>query len=80
MTTTAKGRKHSLTITKQKVMRLAINDVELALSGMDMGQFIEKWRGSSDDVKVFFPLGKLRQLARAYPRLNEIMNSEDYVI
>ncbi len=70
-----------LSIKEQhRKMRLAINDVELAMSGMDMGQFLKDWEGASDKAKVYFTLGQLRQLARCYPKLNYIMNSEDFTV
>ena len=55
-------------------MRNAINDVELALNGLEIDDVVKRFEGASDSVMVCLPLGALRQLARCYPELNRIIN------
>jgi len=55
-------------------MRDAINDVELALSGIPITDLVEAWEGATDAVMVKVRLGALRQLANSYPELNRIIN------
>jgi hypothetical protein len=61
-------------------MRDAINDVELALSGLDMGHIAELFETANDSVMVKIPLGALRQLARCYPELNRIINDPSFEV
>ncbi len=55
-------------------MRDAINDVELALNGLEIDSIARLFEDAHDSVMVKVPLGALRQLARCYPALNRIMN------
>lgn len=55
-------------------MRDAINDVELALNGLEIDAVVRQWEGAHDSVMVKLPLGALRQLANCYPALNRIIN------
>jgi len=63
---------------KQYAMREAINAVELALSNMEIDDFVRKWEGSSDRIKLRVSLGDLRRLAACYPALNRIINDPEY--
>lgn len=60
--------------TQYQQMRDAINDVELALNGLQIDSLIRRWEGADDSVKVKIALGELRQLARCFPELNRIIN------
>ena len=60
--------------SKHQQMRDAINDVELALNGLEIDSIARLFEGSHDSVMVKVPLGALRQLANCYPALNRIMN------
>ncbi len=60
--------------SKYQQMRDAINDVELALNGLEIDSVARRWEGAHDSVMVKLPLGALRQLARCYPELNRIIN------
>ncbi len=55
-------------------MRDAINDVELALNGLEIDSVVRLFENAHDSVMVKLPLGALRQLARCYPTLNRIIN------
>jgi hypothetical protein len=55
-------------------MRNAINDVELALNGLEIDSVARLFEKADDSVMVKVPLGALRQLARCYPTLNRIIN------
>ena len=55
-------------------MRDAINDVELALNGMEIDSVARLFANADDSAVVKFPLGAVRQLARCYPTLNRIIN------
>jgi hypothetical protein len=55
-------------------MRDAINDVELALNGLEIDRISRLFEGARDSVMVKVPIGALRQLARCYPALNRIIN------
>jgi hypothetical protein len=55
-------------------MRDAINDVELALNGLEIDSVIRLLETADDSVMVKVPLGALRQLGRCYPTLNRIIN------
>jgi hypothetical protein len=57
----------------------AINDVELALNGLEIDSVVRLWKGASDSVMVKLPLGALRQLANCYPDLNRIINDPAFV-
>ena len=59
-------------------MRNAINDVELALSGMEIDSVARLWEDAHDSVMVKLPLGAIRQLANCYPALNHIMNTAEF--
>ena len=59
-------------------MRNAINDVELAMSCDAILRTPELFETASDEVLIKIPLGVLRQLARAYPALNNIANDPAY--
>jgi hypothetical protein len=61
--------------SQHQQMRDAINDVELALNGLEIDSVVRQWEGAHDTVMVKLPLGALRQLARSYPALNRIMNN-----
>lgn len=60
--------------SKHQQMRDAINDVELALNGMEIDAVARLFEAAHDSVMVKFPLGAVRQLARCYPELNRIIN------
>jgi hypothetical protein len=60
--------------TQHQQMRDAINDVELALNGLEIDAVTRQWEGAHDSVMVKLPLGALRQLANCYPTLNRIIN------
>lgn len=60
--------------TQHQQMRDAINDVELALNGLQIDSLVRRWEGADDSVRIRVPLGELRQLARCYPELNRIIN------
>lgn len=55
-------------------MRDAINDVELALNGMQINSVAELFENAHDSVMVKFPLVQVRQLAKCYAELNRIIN------
>lgn len=55
-------------------MRDAINDVDLALNGLEIDSIARLFESADDSVMVKVPLGALRQLARCYPNLNRIIN------
>lgn len=55
-------------------MRNAINDVELALNGLEIDSVVRLFETADDSVMVKVPLGALRQLGRCYPALNRIIN------
>jgi hypothetical protein len=60
--------------SKHQQMRDAINDVELALNGLEIDSIARLFEGADDSMMVKVPLGALRQLARSYPELNRIIN------
>jgi hypothetical protein len=60
--------------SQHQQMRDAINDVELALNGLEIDSVVRLWKGASDSVMIKLPLGALRQLANCYPALNRIIN------
>ena len=60
--------------SQHQQMRDAINDVELALNGLEIDSVVRLWQGADDSVMVKVPLGALRQLGRCYPTLNRIIN------
>lgn len=64
--------------TQHQQMRDAINDVELALNGLEIGAVVRQWEGAHDSVMVKLPLGALRQLGRCYPELNRIINDPKF--
>lgn len=64
--------------TQHQQMRDAINDVELALNGLEIDSVVRLWKGASDSVMVKLPLGALRQLANCYPTLNRIINDPTF--
>lgn len=67
--------------SQHQQMRDAINDVELALCGLDseltrggVTAIAEAFEGASDDVRLKIRLGDLRRLATCFPALNRIIN------
>lgn len=60
--------------SKHQQMRDAINDVELALNGLEIDSVVRLFETANDSVMVKIPLGALRQLGRCYPELNRIIN------
>ncbi len=64
----------SLDRSQHLQMRNAINDVELALNGLEIDSIVRLFETADDSVMVKLPLGALRQLARCYPALNRIIN------
>jgi len=60
--------------SQHQQMRNAINDVELALNGLEIDSVARLFETADDSVMVKVPLGALRQLARCYPELNRIIN------
>lgn len=60
--------------SQHQQMRDAINDVELALNGLEIDSVARLFETADDSVMVKVPLGALRQLARCYPTLNRIIN------
>ena len=64
--------------SQHQQMRDAINDVELALNGLEIDSVARRWEGAHDSVMVKLPLGALRQLARCYPELNRIINDSAF--
>ena len=60
--------------SQHQQMRDAINDVELALNGLEINSVVRLFENAHDSVMVKLPLGALRQLARCYPTLNRIIN------
>lgn len=63
-------------MTKQKQMRLAINDAELAIGSFS--ELADKMVGASDEVLVKVRLQDVRQLANCYPALNRIVNDPEF--
>jgi len=59
-------------------MRDAINEIELALNGLEIDSITRLFEGAHDSVMVKVPLGALRQLARCYPELNRIINDPSF--
>lgn len=68
------GDNTSIGRTQHQQMRDAINDVELALNGLEIDSVARLFETADDSVMVKVPLGALRQLARCYPTLNRIIN------
>jgi hypothetical protein len=60
--------------TRHQQMRDAINDVELALNGLEIDSVARLFETADDSVMVKVPLGALRRLALCYPELNRIIN------
>lgn len=60
--------------SQHQQMRDAINDVELALNGLEIDSVVRLFETADDSVMVKVPLGALRQLGRCYPVLNRIIN------
>lgn len=58
--------------------RLAINDVELALNGLEIDSLVRRWETADDSVMVKVPLGALRQLGNCFPALNAIVNDPEF--
>jgi hypothetical protein len=61
-------------------MRDAINDVELALNGLEIDSVVRLFEAADDSVMVKMPLGALRQLGRCFPELNRIINDPDFAV
>lgn len=64
--------------SQHQQMRDAINDVELALNGMEIDSVARLFENAHDSVMVKFPLGAVRQLANCYPELNRIINDPSF--
>lgn len=64
--------------SEHQQMRTAINDVELALNGLEIDSVVRLWEAADDSAMVKLPLGALRQLARCYPELNRIINDPGF--
>lgn len=64
--------------SQHQQMRDAINDVELALNGLEIDSVARLFETADDSVMVKVPLGALRQLGRCYPALNRIINDPDF--
>lgn len=64
--------------SQHQQMRNAINDVELALSGLEIDSVMRLFETADDSVMVKVPLGALRQLGRCYPTLNRIINDPSF--
>lgn len=60
--------------TQHQQMRDAINDVELALNGLEIDSIARLFETADDSIMVKVSLGALRRLARCYPELNRIIN------
>ena len=65
--------------SQHKQMRDAINDVELAMNGLEIDSIARLFEGADDSVMIKVPLGALRHLARCYPELNRIINDKAFV-
>ena len=65
--------------SQHEQMRDAINDVELALNGLEIDRIERLFEGADDSVMVKVPLGALRQLAWCYPALNRIINDPAFI-
>ncbi len=65
--------------SQHQQMRDAINDVELALNGLEIDDIADRFEFAEDSVMVKVPLGALRQLARCFPELNRIINDPAFV-
>jgi len=65
-------------LRKAMQMRDAINDVELALAGLEIDTIARRWEDAHDSVMIKVPLGAIRQLANSYPALNYIMNTAEF--
>lgn len=65
--------------SQHQQMRDAINDVELALNGLEIDSVVRLFEAADDSVMVKVPLGALRRLARCYPELNRIINDDTFV-
>lgn len=66
--------------SQHRQMRNAINDVELALNGLEIDSIARLFEKADDSVMVKVPLGALRQLARCYPTLNRIINDPAFEV
>lgn len=64
--------------SQHQQMRDAINDVELALSELEIDAVVRLFETAGDSVMVKVPLGALRQLGRCYPTLNRIINDPSF--
>ncbi len=72
-------RKQLVTVSRKAIdMRNAINDVELALAGLEIDDMVDAWEGAMNTTKLKVSLGALRQLRNSYPALNRIMNEAEY--
>jgi len=60
--------------SQHQQMRDAINDVELALNGLEIDSIARLFQGADPSIMVKVPLGALQRLARCYPELNRIIN------
>jgi hypothetical protein len=66
--------------SQHQQMRDAINDVELALNGLEIDDVVRLFEGADDSVMVKMPLGALRQLGRCFPEVNRIINDPAFQI
>lgn len=64
--------------SQHQQMRDAINDVELALNGLEIDSIINLFENADNSVMIKVPLGALRQLANCYPELNRIINDPEF--
>jgi hypothetical protein len=64
--------------SQHQQMRDAINDIELALNGLEIDSVTRLFESAHDSVMVKVPLGALRQLGRCYPELNRIINDSAF--
>src|SRR5882672_2074417 len=60
--------------SQHQQMRHAINDVELALNGLEIDSVVRLFKTADDYVMVKLPLNAVRQLDRCHPALNRIIN------
>lgn len=59
-------------------MRLAINDIELALNELDVVDIVRNFEGAGDGVMVHIPLKALRAVGRCFDELNRIANDPEF--
>lgn len=64
--------------SRYQQMRDAINDVELALNGLEIDSIDRLFETADNSVMVKVPLGALRRLAKCYLELNRIINDPSF--